>query len=159
MHGVRSLPTNSTTSTLGCSTVAACEILSTQSHNAVPPQARTSSVLRRYGDACSRRLSPYMSTGPRSREPIDDLDDAPGVDDGDVTNHTYAANPMTMPSARSTRFIEGNPNRVEWRGRRGSRIDTGCSPGELLRPLEAPDREGEHRHPEREDDQHLGPDR
>jgi hypothetical protein len=40
MHGVTSLPTNSTTIMLGCSTVAARAILSTQSHSAVPPNAR-----------------------------------------------------------------------------------------------------------------------
>src|SRR5690348_11788650 len=105
MHGVRSLPTNSTTITLGCSTAAARAILSTQSHSAVPPYARTWSVLRKYGEACSMRLSPYTSTGPLDR---DGVDCAVGVDvdDDEDANPANAASAATIASTTTPRFIE-----------------------------------------------------
>src|SRR5918994_3315228 len=95
MHGVRLLPTNSTTITSGRSVLAAVAMLSSQSHSAVPPKPRSCVVLRTYGALASRRLSPYMITPPC------------GGGGGGLIGSQAASAPRTPSAARTprTRFI------------------------------------------------------
>src|SRR2546430_16865744 len=110
------------------------------------------------------RLSPYTSTGPRD---LDGVGRSVGVDDDDDANHANAASATTIVSTTSPRFIENtltvpddDPAAAE-----DLKPTVSCPfvPAlgtlRLLRLLETPDREGEHRDAQREHYEHFGPDR
>src|SRR2546430_7527054 len=110
------------------------------------------------------RLSPYTSTGPRD---LDGVGRSVDVDDDDDANHANAASAATIASTTSPRFIENtvtvpydDPAAAE-----DLKPTVSCpfvpvlGKLRLLRLLETPDGEGEHRYAQREHYEHFGPDR